>query len=256
VSNDVTGLTVQNLDGTRPAVQISNTPTTVKGLPALAVAQGDSTGPAIAANSAGTLLDLRNTAGTVQFKVDNSGTLVAGSAQGNLSGLPSDNALLAATCDVAAVASANITTAGTVYLGKIFIRQAITATNIVVIVSTPGNNTNGSTGTFVGLFSSAGTLLSGSSDCAASLTSAAAVSVALTTPQALAATSVWAAIVTNLGTTQPTLRTYGANSGVTANAGLAAATFRAATNGTSQTALSSVTPGSNASGLPFWFGIT
>ena len=193
-----------------------------------------------------------------RFKVDSGGNLTTGSTQGNVGGTAADNLLQAATSSVDAVSTTQITTAGTVYLGKLFIRQAVTATNVMVAVGVAGNNSGGSTGTFVGLYSSAGTLLSGSSDCATALTGTGAISVALTTAQALAAgTFVWAAIVTNLGTTQPTLRVYAGNAGTMANAGLTAAVFRAATNGTSQTALpATITPASNISGVPVWFAVT
>jgi len=251
-------VTIRDADGSLPALSVVNVPTANQGLPAVNVYQNDTTGPAVQVRAGGTLLDLQTRAGTSLFKVDSNGNLVTGTAQGNVGGLAADNLLQAATSSVDAVSTTQITSAGTVYIGKLTIRQAVTATNVMVAVSGGGNNTNGSTGTFVGLYSSAGTLLSGSADCATALTGTGAISVALTTAQALTAgTFVWAAIVTNLGTTQPTLRVYAGNAGSMANAGLTAAVFRAATAGTSQTALpASITPASNVSGVPFWFAIT
>jgi hypothetical protein len=155
------------------------------------------------------------------------------------------------------VDTAGILTAGTLYLGKIPVRVAMTATNIVYVVSVAG--VGASTGSFVGLYSSSGTLLSGSADIGAALLGTGAISSALTTPQVLAAGSfVWAAFLENLATTQPTLREYGTPTFVDPNLNLTAAAFRAATNGTGLTTLpASITPSANAgTGVTIWLGIS
>lgn len=158
-----------------------------------------------------------------------------------------DSGVLAANItDPLAASNTALTIAGTLYLLRVNIYKAITWTNVLLAVTAAGNNTGGSTGTFVGLYNSAGTLLTGSLDVAASLTTAGTRTLALTTPQALSAgTFVWVAILTNLGTTQPTLARSGAAVN-TQNFNLAAASFRVAVNGTGLTALPpSITPGSN-----------
>lgn len=171
---------------------------------------------------------------------------------------PSDNGFLSATDALGIMSTSTAPTAGTVYLVKLPVRAAFTATNIWFVVSTAGSGS--STGSYVGLYSSAGTLLSGSADIGTQLTtSAVAREIALTTPQALTAgTFVWVAIVTNLASTQPTLRA--ANYGtVLPNVNLTAASYRIATNGTVLTALpSTITPSSNSASvaLGFWFGIS
>jgi hypothetical protein len=171
-----------------------------------------------------------------------------------------DTGLLAQNFDGATAGGTSITTAGTLYLMRLNIRAATTVSNICLAVSGAGNNTGGSTGTFAGLYNPAGTLLSGSADVAASLTSTGFKALPLTTPQALAAgTFAWAAILTNLGTTQPTLCRAAPGINAVINAGLAASALRIAVNGTSLTALpATVTPGSNtaAGALAFWTAFT
>jgi hypothetical protein len=149
--------------------------------------------------------------------------------------------------DPAAAASTLIAVAGTLYLLRINAYNQITVSNILVGVSTAGNNGGGSTGTFAGLYSSAGTLLSGSADVATLLTSSNTRVLPLTTPQVLAAGSfAWAALLCNLGTTQPTL-TRSAGSVAALNFNLAAASYRFCVNGTGLTSLpASITPSSNS----------
>lgn len=174
--------------------------------------------------------------------------------------LPPDNGLLAAVSDPAVVSGNFGTTAGTVYLSKLIARSAITITNIWLGLVTAG--TGASTGSFVGLYSSAGTLLSGSSDIASSLTgTTGGISNALTTPQSVAAGAfVWVALLTNLASTQPTVgRGAAMGASTTANMGLTAATYRFAINGTGLTSLpSSITPSSNGapSGSDLWVGVS
>lgn len=166
--------------------------------------------------------------------------------------VPSDNGLLAACGPVTAVGTTQVLTVSVLYLRKIFVRTAFTATNVWFLMSAAGSGA--SSGSFCGLLSSAGTLLSSSSDIGTAITGTAGpVSVPLTTPQALAAgTFVWAAIVSDLATTQPTLRVDSSNAGSVPNLNLAAASLAAASNGTT---MATVTPSSNVSAPPFWFGL-
>lgn len=171
--------------------------------------------------------------------------------------LPSDSALLVANADPWTIAGNLAVTAGSVYLMRLFIRSAITATNIVLGLNTAGSGA--STGSFVGLYNNAGTLLSGSADQAANFTGATGgIICPLTTPQALAAgTTVWAAALSNLATTQPSF--WRANTAAFSNTNLAAAAFRFAINGTALSALpASITPASNtqAGGGNYWAAIT
>lgn len=167
--------------------------------------------------------------------------------------LPADNGLLGAVADPYTYRQGQITTAGTVYLVKLPIRVAQTISFLWWDVPTAGSGA--STGSFTGLYSSAGTLLTGSSDIAASLTGTGAPKLTLTTPQALSAgTFVWAAILTNLASTQPNLGSTPAPS-VMLNANLAASAYRVAVNGTAQTSLpSTINPNSNTltGAFGFW----
>ena len=172
--------------------------------------------------------------------------------------LPSDNNLLAASADVNGLGGTGLMVAGTLYLVAVRIRYAITASKIWFIESPAGSGA--STGSFAGLYSSAGTLLSGSADAAAAYTGGFAQSVSLTTPQALAAgIFVWAALLVNLATTQPTMRLTGGGSAVPGSVNLPNSQLRVCVNGTGLTSLpASVTPASNtgAGAFPHWIGIS
>lgn len=186
-------------------------------------------------------------------------------AQGAVNGLtaqlpwlPSDNGLLAATYDISSLNSnTGALTAGVMYLAKVQIRSAITATNIWWLGNTGG--TGASTGSFTGLYSSAGVLLSGSADVATQFQATGAQSAALTTPQALAAgTFAWIAMLSNLASTQPVFRSGPAPSAAILNLNLSAANFRSGIFGTSQTALpASFTPSAQTGNgvATFWAGI-
>ena len=174
--------------------------------------------------------------------------------------IPADHGLLAWSVDIDACINGFLLVAGTVYLVKIPVRYALTATYLWFSLTTAGSGA--STGSYVGLYSSSGTLLTGSSDLGTSIAGG-NHQVTLTTPQSLAGGSfVWAAIVTNQASTQPTLRSPLTYSGATtSNLNLSAALSRAAipAGGTAQTALpGSFTPSSNTTGTSalLWFGIS
>jgi len=174
--------------------------------------------------------------------------------------VPSDHGLLAWSMDLDSAVSGTTLIAGTVYLVKVPIRYALTATYLWFSLTVAGVGT--STGSYVGLYSSAGSLLTGSAD----LGTAIAIGnhqVALTTPQALTAGSfVWAAMVTNQSSSQPAVRSpFNFTSPASPNIGLTAATYRIAVpaGGTTQTALpGSFTPSSNTNtgAAQLWFGIS
>jgi hypothetical protein len=170
---------------------------------------------------------------------------------------PQDNGLLVVQGgDPGLVTSTAILTAGTLYLTKLPIRYALTITSLMFLVSTIAAGT--STTSFAGLYSPSGSLLTGSSDIGTPLKSGGPQSLTLTTPQALTpgvTSFVWAALLVNFGTTQPTLFKGGAITNNVPNAGLTAAAYRWAVNGTSLSALpGSITPSSNTStgALTLW----
>lgn len=170
--------------------------------------------------------------------------------------IPADNNLLAATDALSAVDATVQPVAGTLYLIKVPVRAAATFSNIWTVVGTAGVGT--STGSFIGFYSPAGTLLTGSSDIGTLLTTGfAARELPVTTPQAVTTgTFVWIGFVINMPT-MPFLRQLN-NGTVVANVGLTAASYRFCTAGTGLTALpGSITPASNTAPTisPFWFGV-
>jgi hypothetical protein len=167
--------------------------------------------------------------------------------------LPSDNALLAAVGDPVAFNAGFLTIAGTVYLSKIPVRNAMLASNLWAVCTVAG--VGASSGSFGGLYSSAGVLLSGSADIGGLVLGAGGVQIPLSSPQQLAAGSaVWAAFLFNLATTEPTL----ARSSAFGNLNLPAALSRFAVPLTGQTTLpGSFTPGSlTPDAATFWAGLS
>jgi hypothetical protein len=157
----------------------------------------------------------------------------------------SDNGLVAANMDPLLAQIAGITTAGTVYLVKLPLRGPVTITNLIWGMTVAG--VGASTGSFSGLISPAGQLLTGSADIGALLTGAAGpVPVPMTTPQLCQPPFVWGTILTNLATTQPTLARGQAIGGIP-NVNLPNAQLRFAINGTGATVLpASIVPTANA----------
>jgi hypothetical protein len=173
--------------------------------------------------------------------------------------VPADNGLLTANGPLPAVGGGVVTTAGTLYLQKIWIRQPFTATNLWLQNATVG--VGASTHSFIGIWSSAGALLTGSADIGANFTgSAGPVSSAWTTPQALTVAMgfVWVGWIFNLATTQPAIRTQSVGSSALQNTNLTAANYTTAANGTGLTALASITPSANTNtgATAYWAGIS
>jgi hypothetical protein len=194
---------------------------------------------------------------------------VAGEFLGLVSGSPAwadtgmwwnaaDGGLLAQNFDPTGAPSTIALTAGTVYLSRINIRAGMTVNNVWYAINTVG--AGASTGCFVGLYNSAGTLLSASADQGAVFAGTTGPkSAALGAAQTLAAgTFVWAAMLCNLATTQVAPARSAANT-VNANVNLAAAQLRFATNATVQTTLpATITPASNVSpgSINLWMGVS
>jgi hypothetical protein len=166
--------------------------------------------------------------------------------------VPADSNLLLATWDPATTPSTGILAAGTLYLVKLNIRYALTITYLWWQVSSAGTGT--SAGSYTGLYSSSGALLTGSADLVTPMTTQEAAKCALTTPQALTAgQSVWAALLVNLQTTQPTMGQGLGNNGLLANAGItSAAAYRFATNSPAATTVASGSNGGEISAIASW----
>lgn len=173
--------------------------------------------------------------------------------------IPADNNLLGATYDPILAESQTIGIAGTLYLLKLPVRTSTLITNILFLLSASG--VGASTGSFAGLYSSTGVLLSGSSDIGGLLlSSAGGVTCPLTTPQSVSGGAEsawpWAALLFNLATTQPTLGRANPTAALT-NIGLIAANYRVAVNGTGLLTLpGSIVPSSNtlAGAIGAWAG--
>jgi hypothetical protein len=170
--------------------------------------------------------------------------------------LPADSSLVAAAGDPVSFTAGNLMSAGVLFLAKLPIRVNCTITNMLYLLTASGSGT--STGTFAGLYSSSGVLLSGSADADAQFIAAAGgVTVPLSTPQALTAgTFVWGAFLCNLSVTQPTLARGLGTAGTLGNIGTTAATSRWAQSGSGQTALpASFTPAAlTQSATTIWMG--
>lgn len=171
-----------------------------------------------------------------------------GGAGGQLPWSAADDGFVGANSDWATESGGGTMIAGTLYLQRLLIRQATTITNLWYGVSTAGSGA--STGTFVGLYAQSGTLLSGSADIAAAVTGSTGFHpCALSTPQQVAAgAQVWAGILSNLATTQPSLiRQLNASPFGTSTPNAATSNYRWASQAAVGTALPSpLTVASNA----------
>jgi hypothetical protein len=173
--------------------------------------------------------------------------------------IPADNGLLIVNYDPMLSSAGGVSspvTAGTVYLLKVTCHRAMTVSTLRWAIGVAG--AGASSGSFIGIYNSAGTRLQTSADIAAGLTSIGPQSASITS-QALAAGSFyWIGIVVNLATTQPTFRSANtANSHI--NTPMTAANLRVCINGTGQTALpASITPSSNSgtNAVSIWVGAT
>jgi hypothetical protein len=162
--------------------------------------------------------------------------------------LPVNHGFTGWTYDPSLALNTSLLTNGTVYLSKIHIPDDVTVTKIywwvTAVAVTPTSNQN-----FVGLYSSAGTRLA-TTNVNADVTSTGLKSTTITGQALTAGSFVWVAMVFNAATAPTIARATGSGGLATAvNAGLTSATYRFATNGTSQTSLpASITPGSNVAG--------
>jgi hypothetical protein len=170
--------------------------------------------------------------------------------------LPPDNNLVAASDSPGAIAGTFTFTKGTQYLIKVPVRAACQVSSVWIINATAGSGT--STGTFMGLMSPAGSVITSSADCAAQFTGANAQQIPYGTVVSLDPASipfVWVPILSNLAGSQPTIRQVGTQTSSIPNVALSAANYRAASNGTGLTSLTNVTPSSNTVSNLVWVGL-
>lgn len=167
--------------------------------------------------------------------------------------LPGDQDLLSASDPGPYQFSAGFT-AGALYLTRVPVRYPLTATYLWLMCNSSGT---GDSGSYVGLYSSSGTLLTGSSGIGNVPNNVAAsgnAKFAFTTPQALTPPWVWGAMLLVGQTPHVAYGPVGAYSG---NLGLTAATYRYATNGSGLSTLPpTITPASNSPVQGPWMGIS
>lgn len=158
-----------------------------------------------------------------------------------------------ATCG----AGDNATAAGVLHLIKLkIVDRSTLVTNVKLVVTTAGSGLTAAQN-LVGLYSSSGTLLSGSADQTTAFGTAGEKTVALSSAQTLAVGSYYVGILTN-GTTPPRFMRGADISAAGANVNLSTAASRFLTSGAAQTALpSSVTLGSaSTTQTARWAGLT
>ncbi|MFD9632830.1 hypothetical protein [Streptomyces violascens] len=191
------------------------------------------------------------------YYLDSTGTAWALNApRGDV--LPTDQGLAEWNYDPAAANATGTTlTNGSVFLQRIQVRAPMKITNVWVHLTNAAVTPTASQSA-VGLYSAAGTLLSGSGDTGSTLSGTpGAVSLALSSPQNVGAGFYWVALLGNASTAAKL--TASVNGAANGNVGLSAAGFRFCVNGTSQTSLpASITPSSNtATGAQtFWVGVS
>ena len=169
--------------------------------------------------------------------------------------LPSDVGLAAANGDPRSAGAILTMIAGTIYLVRVNIWQAVTFSKVFVVVNTGSAGASG--GNFIGIYSSAGTQLNVSSDFGTALGTPGPQPVTVGSTSVAAGSFFDVAMVVNAGSSQPHLYGYGMPA-ADINFGQALASLQFAVNGTGQTVLpSSLTLGSstNAGALPFWVGL-
>ena len=192
--------------------------------------------------------------GTANTNIGNLQTAVA--ALGPWSPQPSDNNLKAWVDDPLRTTASFTLTQGVLYLAKMKIPNAITVTNLWLIMTT-ALTTPTAGQNFVGLYDSSGNLLCTSADVGSSLSSTGVKQLTIPSTNLSANTFCFGALLTN-ATTAGGARGQSASSAAYNNVGLSVAASRGLTSGTSQTALpATVTLGSATQGnnVP-WMGIS
>lgn len=166
-----------------------------------------------------------------------------------------EHGLVAWTYDPALAVNSTVLTGGTVYLARVRPRSTASVTKIywhvATVAVTPTSSQNE-----IGIYSSSGTRLV-TANVDADVTSTGLKVTTIASTELTAGSSYWIAMVFNASTPPALARSTGlAGASGLANAGLTAVNYRFATNGTTQTALpATITPASNAAGLPLWVAV-
>lgn len=167
---------------------------------------------------------------------------------GSLAGEPSPvnpHALLAWTYDPSMATTGALLTNGTIYLSALYPAVSTNVTKLYYHISTAGAAPVAGQN-FVGLYNAAGTRLQ-TTNVDAGVTTTGLQTVTITSQAVTAGSMYWVAMVFNAGTAPTIVRGTGVTGvGNMVNIGLSAASFRFATNATTQTSLPvSITPASN-----------
>lgn len=177
---------------------------------------------------------------------------VAGSCAGIWG--PRDNSLIGATDNPGIASGLILLTGGTIQLAKIPIARTATPTKLYWYVTT-GATTATPSQCWVSVLSSAGAVLATPVDVAAASETSGLKTTTVAPGALTAGTFVWGAILC-AAAVLPTLAGEPATALTTlTNVGLTAATLRYATNGTSQTTITTRTPASNSAGAGIWMGL-
>ena len=186
------------------------------------------------------------------------GTL-SGATSPNIA-LPSDHNLIAWSFDPTNVAGMSNFTVGSLYLVAVYIRVATTISNIVLIEGTTAPA--GLANCFAGLYTSSGTLLSGSSDQSTlwgstNTSNGAAKTSALSTAQAVNPGFYWVGLLVGAATTSPTWGRGGTNPNALIDVAQGANLYRYGLYSSGMTSLpASFTPTSlTVPGAPFWVAV-
>lgn len=168
---------------------------------------------------------------------------------------PVNHGLVAWTYDPTSSVNSTVLTNGTVYLSAIYPTENVSVTTIYWHVAVSGATPTAGENE-VGLYSSAGTLLH-SVNVDADISATGLVASTITSAALTAGSMYWVGFVFNAATPPGLARGAGlAAAAAVNNVGLAASSYRAATNGTLQTALpATITPASNSAGLLYWAAV-
>lgn len=165
-----------------------------------------------------------------------------------------DHGYVAWAYDPSFVRTSYLATAGTIYLSAVYITDYRILSKISWYLDTAGVSPTASQN-WVALLDSTGTVLQ-STNVDSSVTASPGVIATTITNQSVSPGMYWVAWVFNAGTT-PKLGVSGDQNSGLSNAGLSAATYRYATNGTSQTSITNRTPASNtASAHTTWCAVS